>query len=24
LFLVQWEPLLKQYGPKAKYVGGLI
>jgi len=24
LFLVQWEPLLKQYGSKAKYVGGLI
>jgi UDP-N-acetylglucosamine:LPS N-acetylglucosamine transferase len=24
LFLVQWAPLLKQYGPKAKYVGGLI
>ena len=24
LFLVQWEPLLKQYGPKARYVGGLI
>jgi beta-1,4-N-acetylglucosaminyltransferase len=24
LFLVQWEPLLNQYGPKAKYVGGLI
>ena len=24
LFLVQWKPLLKQYGPKAKYVGGLI
>lgn len=24
LFLVQWEPLLQQYGPKAKYVGGLI
>jgi beta-1,4-N-acetylglucosaminyltransferase len=24
LFLVQWDPLLKQYGPKAKYVGGLI
>ncbi len=24
LFLVQWEPLLKKYGPKAKYVGGLI
>jgi UDP-N-acetylglucosamine:LPS N-acetylglucosamine transferase len=24
LFLVQWEPLLKQYGAKAKYVGGLI
>ena len=24
LFLVQWESLLKQYGPKAKYVGGLI
>ena len=24
LFLVQWEPLLKSYGPKAKYVGGLI
>lgn len=24
LFLVQWEPLLKRYGPKAKYVGGLI
>jgi beta-1,4-N-acetylglucosaminyltransferase len=24
LFLVQWEPLLRQYGPKAKYVGGLI
>ena len=24
LFLVQWESLLKQYGPKAKYVGGLV
>jgi beta-1,4-N-acetylglucosaminyltransferase len=24
LFLVQWEQLLKQYGSKAKYVGGLI
>jgi len=24
LFLVQWEPLLKQYGPRARYVGGLI
>jgi len=24
LFLVQWEPLLKQYGPKARYIGGLI
>ena len=24
LFLVQWEPLLKQYGPTARYVGGLI
>ena len=24
LFLVQWEPLLKKYGTKAKYVGGLI
>jgi len=24
LFLVQWEPLLKHYGPKARYVGGLI
>ena len=24
LFLVQWEFLLKKYGPKAKYVGGLI
>jgi UDP-N-acetylglucosamine:LPS N-acetylglucosamine transferase len=24
LFLVQWEPLLKKYGPKAKYVGGLV
>ncbi|OGP79270.1 MAG: hypothetical protein A2V86_08550 [Deltaproteobacteria bacterium RBG_16_49_23] len=24
LFLVQWEPLLKQYGSRAKYVGGLI
>ena len=24
LFLVQWESLLGQYGPKAKYVGGLI
>jgi beta-1,4-N-acetylglucosaminyltransferase len=24
LFLVQWEPLLKKYGPRAKYVGGLI
>jgi beta-1,4-N-acetylglucosaminyltransferase len=24
LFLVQWEPLLKQYGPRAKYAGGLI
>jgi UDP-N-acetylglucosamine:LPS N-acetylglucosamine transferase len=24
LFLVQWKPLLQQYGPRAKYVGGLI
>ena len=24
LFLVQWEPLLNQYGSKAKYIGGLI
>ncbi len=24
LFLVQWDALLKRYGPKAKYVGGLI
>ena len=24
LFLVQWESLLKRYGPKAKYAGGLI
>ncbi len=24
LFLVQWEPLLKKYGLKARYVGGLI
>ena len=24
LFLVQWEYLLNQYGPKAKHVGGLI
>jgi len=24
LFLVQWEPLIKRYGPKVKYVGGLI
>jgi UDP-N-acetylglucosamine:LPS N-acetylglucosamine transferase len=24
LFLVQWEFLLKKYGSKAKYVGGLI
>ena len=24
LFLVQWEHLLKRYGSKAKYVGGLI
>jgi beta-1,4-N-acetylglucosaminyltransferase len=24
LFLVQWEPLLRQYGPRARYVGGLI
>jgi len=24
LFLVQWEPLLRQYGPKARYIGGLI
>ena len=24
LFLVQWESLLTQYGPRAKYVGGLI
>lgn len=24
LFLVQWEYLLNHYGPKAKYVGGLI
>ena len=24
LFLVQWESLVSQYGPKAKYVGGLI
>jgi len=24
LFVVQWGPLLKKYGPKAKFVGGLI
>jgi len=24
LFLVQWEPLLRQYGLRARYVGGLI
>jgi len=24
LFLVQWESLLTKYGPRAKYVGGLI
>jgi UDP-N-acetylglucosamine:LPS N-acetylglucosamine transferase len=24
LFLVQWAPLLRKYGPRAKYVGGLI
>ena len=24
LFLVQWEPLLKKYGPRAKFRGGLI
>jgi len=24
LFLVQWESLLREYGPKARYVGGLI
>ena len=24
LFLVQWESLLKAYGPKARYVGGLV
>jgi beta-1,4-N-acetylglucosaminyltransferase len=24
LFLVQWESLINQYGPKAKHVGGLI
>jgi beta-1,4-N-acetylglucosaminyltransferase len=24
LFLVQWKSLLRHYGPKAKYVGGLI
>jgi len=24
LFLVQWESLLREYGPEAKYVGGLI
>lgn len=24
LFLIQWEPLLKRYGPKARYVGRLI
>ena len=24
LFLVQWKSLLRQYGPRAKYVGGLI
>jgi UDP-N-acetylglucosamine:LPS N-acetylglucosamine transferase len=24
LFIVQWEPLLRQYGSRAKYVGGLI
>ena len=24
LFLVQWKPLLKCHGPKAKYAGGLI
>ncbi len=23
LFLVQWEPLLTRYGPKAKYAGGV-
>jgi beta-1,4-N-acetylglucosaminyltransferase len=24
LFLVQWESLLSKYGPKAKYIGGLV
>lgn len=24
LFLVQWKPLLKKYGPRARYEGGLI
>jgi beta-1,4-N-acetylglucosaminyltransferase len=24
LFLVQWKPLLKRYGPKARYAGGLV
>lgn len=24
LFLIQWESLLRQYGPRATYVGGLI
>ncbi len=24
LFLVQWRSLLEQYGPKARYVGGLL
>lgn len=24
LFLVQWKSLLREYGPRAKYVGGLI
>ena len=23
-FLVQWEPLLRRYGPRARYAGGLI
>ena len=24
LFLVQWEPLLRRYGPRAKFAGGLV
>ncbi len=24
MFLVQWEPLLKHYGPKARYRGGFV